>query len=80
MSEHSDLLRLLNETGRLAELLGENVPAGVDTTTLSRLQTELRQLQREVGNEPPRDEAFVEVASRRLIEIRDELQAFADSL
>ena len=79
MSEHSDLLRLLNETGRLAELLVANVPAGVDTTTLSRLRTELRQLQGEVGNEPPRDEAFVEVTSRRLIEIRDELQAIADS-
>ena len=80
MSEHSDLLRLLNETGRLAELLVANVPAGVDTTTLSRLRTELRQLQGEVGNEAPRDEAFAEAASRRLIEIRDELQAFADSL
>jgi hypothetical protein len=56
------------------------VPAGVDTTTLSRLRTELRELQGELGNEPSRDEAFVEAASRRLIEIRDELQAFADSL
>ena len=80
MSERSDLLRLLNETGRLAELLVANVPAGVDTRTLGRLRTELRQLQGEVGNEPPQDEAFVEVASRRLIEIRDELQAFADSV
>jgi hypothetical protein len=80
VSEHSDLLRLLNETGRLAELLVANVPAGVDTATLSRLRTELRELQGEIGNEPPRDEAFAEVASRRLIEIRDELQAFADSL
>ena len=79
MSEHSDLLRLLNETGRLAELLVANVPAGVDTTTLRRPQTEVRQLQGEVGNEPLRDEAFVEVTSRRLIEIRDELQAIADS-
>jgi hypothetical protein len=80
VSEHSDLRRLLNETGRLAELLVANVPAGVDATTLSRLRTELRQLQGEVGNEPPRDEASDEVASRRRIEIRDELQAFADSL
>jgi hypothetical protein len=80
VSEHSDLLRLLNETGRLAELLVANVPAGVDTTTLSRLRTELRELQGEVGNEPPGDEAFVKVNSRRLIEIRDELQAFAESL
>ena len=80
MSEHSDLLRLLNETGRLAELLVANVPAGVDTTNLSRLRTELRELQVEVGNEPPRAEAFVDVTSRRLIEIRDELQAFADSV
>jgi hypothetical protein len=80
VSELSDLLRLLNETGRLAELQVANVPAGVDTTTLSRLRTELRELQGELGNEPSRDEAFVEAASRRLIEIRDELQAFADSL
>jgi hypothetical protein len=79
VSEHSDLLKLLNETGRLAELLVANEPAGVDASTLSRLQTEVRQLQGEIGNEPPRDEAFVEVTSRRLIEIRDELQAFADS-
>ena len=80
MSEHSDLLRLLNETGRLAELLVANVPAGVDATTLGRLRTEIRQLQGEVVNEPRRDEASDEAASRRLIEIRDELQAFADSL
>jgi hypothetical protein len=79
VSEHSDLLKLLNETGRLAELLVANEPASVDASTLSRLQTEVRQLQGEIGNEPPRDEAFVEVTSRRLIEIRDELQAFADS-
>jgi hypothetical protein len=72
-------MRLLNETGRLVELLVANVPAGVDNATLSRLRTEVRQLQGEVGNEQPRDEAFVEVTSRRLIEIRDELQAFADS-
>jgi hypothetical protein len=80
VSEHSDLLKLLNETGRLVELLVANVAAGVDNATLSRLQTEVRQLQGEVGNEQPRDEAFVEVTSRRLIEIRDELQAFADSV
>jgi hypothetical protein len=79
VSEHSDLLKLLNETGRLAELLVANEPASVDASTLSRLQTEVRQLQGEIGNEPPRDEAFVEVTSRRLIEIRDELHAFADS-
>jgi hypothetical protein len=80
VSEHSDLLRLLNETGRLAELLVANVPAGVDAAALGRLRTEIRQLQGEVVNEPLRDEASDEVASRRLIEIRDELQAFADSL